>query len=81
MSGQNTASLYDGLGQVTSIAVNWLNNDIYFTTDTGTIERLTIGPTPTRNSLISGRLSPRHIVLDAEDGSVAIMDNINTSNL
>lgn len=68
MSGQNTASLYDGLSQVTSIAVNWLNNDIYITTDSGTIERLTIGPTPTRNSLISGRLSPRHIVLDAEDG-------------
>ena len=80
MSGQNTASLYGGLSQVTSIAVNWLNNDVYFTAAAGTIEKITISRTPTRMSLISGRSSPRHVVLDAENGSVTVMD-INTSSV
>ena len=74
MSGQNTVNLYSGLSQVTSIAVNWLNSDVYFTAATGTIEKVTIGPIPTRTSLISGRSSPRHVVLDAEDELVTIMD-------
>ena len=54
---------------MTSIAVNWLNSDVYFTdTVAGSIEKITIGPMLTRTALISDRQSPRHVVLDAEDG-------------
>ena len=71
-SGQNTISLYGGLNQVTSIAVNWLNSDVYFTAAAGNIEKLTIGLIPVRTTVLSGRSSPRHLVLDAEDGLVTI---------
>jgi len=55
---------------VTSIAVNWLNSDVYFTAING-IEKITITSTvPVRKSVLSGRSSPRHLVLDAEDGLV-----------
>ena len=64
---------------MTSIAVNWLNSDVYFTAAaTGNIEKITIGPTPVRMTVIPGRSSPRQLVLDAEDGLVIIID-INTA--
>ena len=59
---------------MTSIAVNWLNSDVYFTAATGTIEKITISSMPVRTTVISGRSSPRHLVLDAEDGLVIIID-------
>lgn len=57
---------------MTSIAVNWLNSDVYFTAATGNIEKLTIGLVPVRMTVLSGRSIPRHLVLDAEDGLVTI---------
>ena len=80
MSGQDTTNLYGALSQVTSIAVNWLNSDVYLTTAAGTIEKITISSASTKSSLISGRSSPRHLVLDAEDGLVSIV-HINTSSI
>ena len=71
LSNRHTANLYGGLNRVTSIAVNWLNSDVYLIeNDTGTIEKITMSPIPVRTPLISGRSSPRYIVLDAEDGLV-----------
>ena len=60
---------------MTSIAVNWLNSDVYFTSATGSIEKLTVGLIPVRTIVISGRSSPRHLVLDAEDGLVIIISS------
>ena len=58
---------------MTSIAANWLNSDVYFTAANG-IEKITIaGTIPVRMSVLSGRSSPRHLVLDAEDGLVIII--------
>ena len=65
---------------MTSIAVNWLNSDVYFTAATGNIEKIAIGPSPVRTTLISGRSSPRHLVLDAEHELVTITD-VNTSGM
>ena len=78
MTGQDIVNLYGGLSQVTSIAVNWLNSDVYLTTAAGAIEKITISSASTKTPLISGRSSPRHLALDAEDGLVSIMD-ISTS--
>lgn len=80
MSGQDIANLYGGLSQVTSIAVNWLNSDVYLTTAAGTVEKITVSSGSTKLSLLSGRSSPRHLVLDAEDGLVSIVD-VNTSSI
>jgi len=62
--------VYEGLNDISSIAVNWLNSDVYFTSTSGTIEKITVGPTTTATIILSSLSSPRHLVLDAEDRSV-----------
>ena len=62
--------IYEGLNALSSIAVNWLNNDVYFTSTSGTIGKITVGPAATIAVILSGLSSPRYLVLDAEDRSV-----------
>lgn len=62
--------IYEGLNAFSSIAVNWLNNDVYFTSTSGTIGKITVDPTATITVILSGLSSPRYLVLDAKDRSV-----------
>ncbi|XP_065909585.1 very low-density lipoprotein receptor-like [Dysidea avara] len=68
ITGQNPTIVYEGSNDISSIAVNWLNNDVYFTSTSGTIGRITVGPTATTTMILSSLSSPLHLVLDAEDG-------------
>ena len=68
ITGQDPTVVYEASNNVSSIAVNWLNNDVYITSTSGAIERITIAPTTTITVILSGLSSPRHLVLDAEDG-------------